>query len=231
MYLTASGFMALRARISLPLTGTWTADVSLDPASSGSALPVQGAGLTISLGEGGFTLQGYCRRVNNAFGTVYARVIGGAGGLPETIDAKAYQGATFGIILQDILGQVGESLSATTPSAITNTTVPFWTTIQGPCWRTLAALVDEARTITGTLVNWRVLPDGTIYLGPETWAAASMTTFDLLSWSPQELEASFYAPNPTLLPGQTWQQGQVSNVEHVVDPVKVRSRVWFLDPS
>ena len=125
----------------------------------------------------------------------------------------------------------GGPRSLTTPSAITNTTIPFWTTIQGPCWRTLAALVDEARTLTGDLINWRVLPDGSIYFGAEPWPQATLATFDLLSWSPQQLETTIYAPNPNVLPGQIWQQGQVSNVEHVVNPDRIRTRVWFLDPD
>lgn len=230
MYLFAESFMCARGRISLPLTGTWVADLAIDPATSGENLPVVGDPLTISLGEGGFTLQGAVRRVNNAFQTVFARVVGGGGGLYDELDPKSYQDATFGLVLSDILGQIGETLSTNVSADIQNIQLPFWTVLEGPAFESLYNLVVEARNRTGTLVNWRVLPDGTIFLGVESWPAATMPSFDLMSWQPDQLKTTIYATNPSLLPGQTWQSGQVSNVSHVVEPERIRTEVWFLNP-
>jgi hypothetical protein len=226
----AGPFMGRTGRVSLPLTGAWTADVVADPASSNSDLPSVGDPMVISIGEGGFNIQGTVARVNNAFGSIFARVVGGNWGLKTSLPAKAYGGAapvTFGMVLDDILNQCGEELSTSTPGNITNITLPFWTVRAGPGWKALGALIRTARTISGTLVNWRVLPDGTFFVGQETWPQSPLVEFDLLQWVPSEIRATVYAQNPNILPGQSWQSGNVSQIQHDIEPEKVRTTIWF----
>jgi hypothetical protein len=216
----------------MPLTGTWVADLTLDPSTSGAGIPFVGNALAIALGENGFGLQGTVLRVNNAFETVFARVVGGGGGLWKAVGPKAYGGdgaVTFGLILDDLLSSVGETLSPMTPAAITQVTLPFWTVPLTTAAEAIANLILVARTMTSSLVNWRVLPDGTIYFGVETWPQSPMTSFDLFSWPPQELKATVFALDPRVTPGQIWQSGQVSNVAHRVDPEKIRTTVWFMN--
>lgn len=230
MYLMVEGFACLRGKISLPLTGAWVADVAIDPATSGASLPDYGSQVTLYVGEGGFSLTGAVRRINNAFDTVYARLVGGAGGLWETVGPKSYQNTTFGIIASDLLSSVSETLSPSVPAAIQNIMVNFWTVPEQPMFQALANLIVFARIRTQTEVNWRVLTDGTIFVGVEQWPNTQMSTFDLMSWSPAELEATIYAPDPRLVPGEIFQSSNVSNVEHVVIPEKARTRVWFMNP-
>lgn len=232
MYLRAGAFECLRGRIEMPLTGTWVADLTIDPASSGADVPAVGNQMSVAIGEGGFSLQGAVRRINNAFETVYARLVGGGGGLWKDFGPKSYGGdgaVTFGLVLNDLLGSVGETLSPTTPAAITQVTLPFWTIPLGPAFEALASLVLVARQMTSSDVNWRVLPDGTVYVGVEPWPQSPMSSFDLYSWPPQELRATVFSLDPRVTPGQIWQSGQVCNVEHRVDPGKIRSTVWFMN--
>ena len=229
MYLKAGPFLCLRGRVALPLTGTWVADLAVDPGTSDATLPDFGAPIAIGLGENGFTLQGTVRRINTAFDTVFARVVGGGGGLYKPVGPKAYQGATFGLIVNDLLGSVGESLSTTVSADIRQISLPFWTVPKSPMFEALANLVIVARVTTATDVNWRVLPDGTIFIGVEQWPQTGMASFDLMSWQPEQLKTTIYTPDPQITPGQIWQSGNVSNVEHVVEPAEIRSKVWFLN--
>jgi hypothetical protein len=232
VYLIAGQFECFRGRIAMPLTGAWIADVTMDPSSSGSNIPAVGDPIAISLGENGFAIQGAIRRINNAFETVYARIVAGGGGLYKPVGPKAYGGdgpVTFGLILNDLLNSVGETLSPMTPAAITQISVPFWTVNTTPCFQAIASLILIARVMTSTEVNWRVLPDGTIYVGVEPWPQSPMTSFDLYVWPPQELRAEVFAVDPRVTPGQIWQSGQVSNVQHRIDPEKIRSTIWFLN--
>jgi hypothetical protein len=83
--------------------------------------------------------------------------------------------------------------------------------------------------MTTSQVNWRVLPDGTVYVGVESWPQSPMGSFDLYSWPPQELRATIFALDPRITPGQVWQSGQVSNVAHRVDTDKIRTTIWFMN--
>lgn len=230
MYLKANSFDCLRGRISIPLTGTWVADLAIDPGTSDALIPPYQSPVTITLGENGFTLTGNVRRINNAFDTVFARVVGGGLGIWQSVNPQAYQNATFGVIASQILSQVGETLSTSTPSSVTNLQVPFWTVMKGPAFKVLYALVKLASSMLSVKINWRVLSDGTVYIGPEIWPLATMTSYDLMSWQPEQLLTTVFSLNPTVLPGQNWQGGNVSNVEHVIEPERIRTRIWFLNP-
>lgn len=230
MYLKVNDFSCIRGRISLPLTGAWTADLSIDPATSASDLPIFGSRVTLSLGEGDFTLAGTVKRVNNAFDVVYMRLIGGAGGLTTQLQPKDYQNVTFGLVLSDVLSQCGETLSQATPAAVQGIQLPFWTIPLTQGFQALAELVSEASVQSGgDPVNWRVLPDGTIFVGVEQWPDATMATFDQMSWSPHQLSTRIFSENPSVTPGEVWQSAKVTDVAHRVDPETSRAEIFFQD--
>ncbi len=230
MYLKLNDFLCMRGRISLPLTGAWTANLQVDPATSGDDLPVFGSQATVSIGEGGFTLRGTVKRINNAFDVVYARLVGGAGGLPKKIPPKDYQNVSFGLVLRDVLKQCGERLSTATPAAILNVPLAFWTIPLTQGFLALSELISEARVQTGGKpVNWRVLADGTIFVGVEQWPQAPMPSFDQMSWSPQQLSTRIFAEDPSITPGQVWQSANVTDVFHNVDPHLSRTEIFFQD--
>jgi hypothetical protein len=78
-------------------------------------------------------------------------------------------------------------------------------------------------------VTWRVLPDGTIWAGPETWPDSGLTTDDyqILDEDPREGTALLGVEAPVLLPGTALAGRRVSYVEHLINAEGVRSNVWF----
>jgi len=72
---------------------------------------------------------------------------------------------------------------------------------------------------------WRVLPDGTVWLGLESWPAVHMPDVDLLSEDPRAHTAVSGTDSPTLLPGTLFLGRRVSMVEHQVQPESVRTLV------
>lgn len=221
-YLTVNGFSCIRGRVVLPLTGTWVADVVSDPESASGTFPNPGASVTMSMG--GQSFQGAVRRASNPFGTTFARLIGGAGGLPTVIPALAYQNTTVRQVFSDLLGACGETMASNSDQALLNTTLAFWVRLAGPGWLAMNNLV---KTVTpGT---WRVLPNGTVWLGVDQYPNTDVGSFELLSYLPQELRAEIYMDNPTLQPGTRFMGGHVTSVEHYIEPAKIHANVLFAD--
>ncbi|HUB09466.1 MAG TPA: hypothetical protein VMB50_20850 [Myxococcales bacterium] len=222
-YLTVAGVDGLRARIGIPRVGVWHADVALDTDDPSAIQDDQAVELILDNGR--LTLQGAVRRASVAYGTTLARLVGGAGGLPQPVPAKAFAQVSLQAVLQDTLQAIGEQLSG---SADPNTLALFlssWTREGTAAYRAVAALAAEAG------VPWRLLQDGSLWLGPETWPSSSVKHYEVLSWDPADSRAEMSSDDPGLWPGTTWEGGQVSYVEHRIDPDKLRTKVWFEDLS
>jgi hypothetical protein len=222
-FLQVNGCACIRGRITLPLTGAWVADVVSNTESSVGAFPPPGSSATVQFGQQSF--QGVVRRSSNPFGTIFARLIGGAGGLPGMLPPLSYQNTTVNQVLSDLLQAAGERLSPMSDENLLSQELAFWVRPQAPAWQSLAVLVDCLDS-DGT---WRVLPDGTIWVGVNSWPQTNLESFELLSFLPHELRAEIYTDNPTLMPGQSFLGGDVSSIEHIVEPTKIHSNVLFVD--
>jgi hypothetical protein len=222
-YLTVNGCECIRGKIVLPLTGAWVAEVVSDPDCDQGSFPVPGSTVTMNLG--GQSFQGVVRRANAPYGTTFAMLIGGAGGLPSDIPALAYQSTTVQQVLSDILTAAGETLSTTSDQSLLGQNLASWVRIQGPAWRALTILMDS-EVPDGT---WRVLPDGSIWIGQDTWPQTSMSSFELLNYEPHMLRAQIYSDNPTIMAGQSFIGGHVTSIEHIVEPSKIHASVLFAD--
>ena len=221
--LSVNGFPCVRGRIVLPLTGAWVADVVADPDNDIGTFPNPGTPVTMSYGQQSF--QGVVRRASAPFGTTFARLIGGAGGLPSTVPAMGYMNTTVQQVLTDLLNFCGETLAPNSDPTITNQNLPSWTRIAGYAWKALANLMGPLDP-KGT---WRVLPNGQVWVGVDKFPLTTLQDFDLLSYLPQELRAEIYTTNPTILPGQSFMGGNVTSIEHIIEPAKIFSTVLFAD--
>jgi hypothetical protein len=81
----------------------------------------------------------------------------------------------------------------------------------------------------GQQVNWRVLSDGTIWLGVETWPSQSLpSTADILDLAPVSPRYEIGCATPTLMPGITLTDvnAQISGVDHWLSPDSIRTWAW-----
>jgi hypothetical protein len=215
-----NGADVLVGRIYLPRVGVWHADLALDTEDTSN---LTGA-VTLDIGGGQLTLVGTAYRVGAAFHTVTIRMLGGAGGLSTVIPPKYYQGVPLSLPLQDILTAAGETLSPTTDPVALQTLLMQWTRLQGKASDCLDALIESASN--SDEIGWRVLPDGTVFVGPETWPPVTID-YDLLSDDENLACAELGVETPTLIPGTLLAGRQVSFVEHAIEPKRTRTIVWF----
>jgi hypothetical protein len=74
---------------------------------------------------------------------------------------------------------------------------------------------------------WRVLLDGTVFFGVDSYPDSSLTDFELLDYLPQEGLQVISSESPTVFPGETFNSKKVSAVIHLIAEVGARTQVLF----
>lgn len=157
--ITLSTRRVASACLTVPRVGAWVADVDVD-----SPDELSGA---VTLTIDGRAWRGTVARGGVVSGSWRGRVVGGAGGLSTNLPALALRGATLGVVAAEVLREAGETPASTAGSL--TAAAPRWHRIAAPA---STALADVARA---TGYAWRVLADGTIWMGAETWATYTPT--------------------------------------------------------
>lgn len=215
---TLSGFEVLDGHVSLPRHGVWHADLVLDD-TEGQTLPTA---VTLQVGDS-LSLVGTVVRGGEWQGRRSVRVVGGAGGLSTELTGRWYAGAPFRLPIRDTLEEAGEKLSTTSSDDVLDVTAtPGWSRTGGPACDALHRLVGDAGA------TWRVLPDGTVWVGTETWPNASPIDDNVITAdAPTSGRLSFATERPTLLPGQTLNGRRVSYVELAITSDRIRVEAWI----
>jgi hypothetical protein len=212
---TVNGLPLLTATITETRIGAWTAEIDVD---SDVALPSQ-----ITIDVDGVQWLGTVLRGDVTSGHAHASVIAGAGTLGTMLDARYYLGASMGTVLADIMRGTGEHLSDDTSSAVRGATRPRWTRSRAMAGQALRQIAAECN------VNWRVLRDGTVWLGSEAWPA-SPVAYTEIDRAPGHGSITI-APDgpPSLAPATMLVGRRVSTVMTRVSAAGVRQTALFDD--
>lgn len=218
--LTVAGRAVVRGRVTVPLIGPWHAEVRLD-----ADAPPSGA-VTLSWGNGAASWQG---SVLPARAGVYAEggpvqvwLVGGAGGLTRTVPGESFRNATPRAILSRILADAGERLSGTSPGAVLDQNLPRWSRAAGPAGAQVGRLCEALG------VPWRVLPDGTVYVGPTPSPALDLGKDGAVTRrlpAAAAVEVSVATPW-TLAVGATLDGVPIEQIVHHLSPERIRSTLW-----
>lgn len=222
-YVTANGVPCFKADVVRPRIGNWHADLTVNA----NAADRFSDAVEIVLAET-LTLKGTAHRMGVFGEDVYVRVIGGRGGFAVQLTPRGYTNVPARIPLSDCLREAGEVLSPSADPGVLQRFLPKWVRIRQTAGAELAALVAVAGAEA-----WRVLPDGSIWLGPETWAPAELE-YDPIRFEPQLGRLEFAADVPTVHPGQTWVAPgeaydgmRTSSIRHLVTAETIRHFAMF----
>lgn len=211
---TAAGASILEARVVMPARGAWTADLAIDSDQGPAAVG------PIVIDLGGLTLHGVAIQGGAYAGATQLRVVGGAGGLSQVLEPKDYRGVPLRIPLEDALQLAGETLSGTADATALAYTLTRWVRFRQSAGELLGALADEVGA------TWRVLADGTVWLGTDAFLEAQVE-HELLDGDPHLDLVEVGVETPTLVPGVAFLGRSVVQVEHVLAEDRVRSVVTF----
>lgn len=218
--LTVAGSAVVRGRVTVPRVGPWHAEVRLD-----ADVPPSGA-VALSWGDGAATWRGFIvpgrAGAYTTGGPSQVRVVGGAGGLSREVDGASYRSTTPRVVLGQILSAVGERLSGASPAATLDRSLARWSRAAGPA----GAQVDRLARTLG--VPWRVLPDGSVYFGPEVAGALDLGAQGSVTRRlPADALVQVATDTPwTLTVGLTLDGVRVEQIVHHLGPDRIRSDLW-----
>lgn len=160
----AMGNRILETVVRMPRTREWTGNVTIDqleleaePPTGAFFFVIDGLEFRCSIIPG--------RSGRSQGGRTRLRVVGGAGGLAHDLEVRNYSGGltTGKTIIDDILRDAGETLSAESDSTFLAKRVEAWQRVEGPGRLALDRITDKLGC------SWRILRDGTVWIGVDTW--------------------------------------------------------------
>lgn len=220
---TANGLTAFDFQLRRPRVGAWHADLRVETSEA-----LQGR-VDIVIDDGFRTFKGTAFRSREFAEIGMLRVIAGAGGLGLAAEPKHYNDPTVGIILGDLLRAAGETLSGTVDQSVLRISLASWTTPAMPVGVVIAHLLEAA---TASAAAWRMLPDGTFWVGFETWPGAGIdpSVYEIMDEAAEDASMVVQFDRPELEPGTTFEGRRISYVQDDVPHTEpVQTRIWFED--
>lgn len=205
-FASVNGAAVVSAAVSLPLVGAWVADVRID-----SREPVEGEAV-LRLGDA-LELRGMVVSGGVHAGAAYARIVGGKGKLATELPARYYRDVPTRIPISDALTEAGEALASSSDPVLLDAWLSLWARTAGRASDALAWLLEAAGGGA-----WRVLPDGSVWVGQDAWKPAPRFDFVEIEEHPAERRVEIATEEPKLLPGKMFLAKRVSHVRHVLSP-------------
>jgi len=206
-------------------SGNWTAHLELsdlvEPPTGKITLTWLGRALSGQVLRGG----------RSTAGRVFVYVAGGNGDLgapiPPVLPAKAYRNVQVRVVLADIMVASGESLSSTSEASIMARSLATWPRRND----TACALLDDLARELGVI--WRVLPDGSIYFGSNTFSeTVSAQPLQQLDDQDPAYATGLYVPHSFgPLPGESYEGRRVGAAHYTISPEGPFVQLWFLDAA
>src|SRR6185312_6108094 len=222
---SVNGHDAIETRLCMPRAGAWHLDVLVDDPD---ALTGQ---VTVNVNSGTLVLVGTVVRSGVFADTGHVRIFAGAAGLGVSASPRHYSGPSVRGMLADLLGTAGETLSAMADASILATGLDAWTTTATPVNTLITLLLAAA----APGASWRMLPDGTLWVGRETWpdAGVDSSLYQIFEDSAEARTMLIGVDAPLALVGTTFEGRRVSYTEASVgqDGHGVEMRLWFEDEN
>lgn len=204
-------FTVLTVELRKPRTGPWHADVEIDEEVT---LPGE---VQITIEDSVFV--GFVKNQRKFAGRTKAWIVGGNGGFAKVIGAQHYTKPSAMMVIRDILSLAGEKLSG--ESEENPSSFQHWERKSSRASIAMRAICEKLR------VNWRVLDDGTVWVGVDKWEElkSDATILDEPDEDTLLVAADTFAELAKLQPGSTFGGIRIEQVTHLVSAGSTRTTV------
>src|SRR5690606_20459620 len=218
-FMTCNGMRVATCTLVLPRVGVWHADLTVDIDDDAEVPSGE-----VTLETEHRTWRATVRRGSEDRGGAKLRVVGGKGGMGNIVPPKSYRAAIARLPIADALSAAGEALADSADRGTLHRMLPFWTSPSA----TAGEIV--ARVCADLGVAWRMLDDGTVWVGPETWPAWE-TPADAMVTARWPDDGAVEVADETLSasPGMTFEGQRIGRVEHRISADGARTILFFDD--
>ena len=157
-------------------------------------------------------------------GMVRLKVSGSKNGMSGIVQAKHYKSLKLNILCTQILNEMGERMATTVNLNDLSFEPAHYVRFSGGC----AATLNQVCTRFG--LNWRTLPNGTVWIGKETWPTLdvkSLTNYVLMDEDSSNLNREYAIDDPVIIPGNKVDNLNVMSVIYDIDDDKLRCTTWY----
>jgi hypothetical protein len=227
---TLGGFDVIEADLQIPRYGVWTVDAVVDSKDATQLQPGAQVALQVNGPNGSLTMKCTPLPSRSAvfLDTIRLRLAAGAAGMSTIAKPAYYSSGKVTDVVAGLLKTAGETISGTADPTVLAALIQRYTVFGHPVGIAIAALV---RAVTPAGTAWRMLADGTFWMGPESWpdSGISASAYVVMDQLPQENRQLLGIDSPIALPGTTIAGAKVSAVHTKIRDDKIRSLLWLED--
>ena len=211
-----NGKPIVECRLSMPKIGAWLANDLLIDSDEGFNI---GDSVTIDFLDTIF--KGTVLDTGIFQGFQRCTVIGGTGRLPEYLESACYNSIPVGQIIRDIARKTGHQVSTTSDQNVLNNNLVGWNILKMQA----SLALEKVLQITNSI--WRILPDGTLWVGPEKYSAVNPEDYLVIEKFPEEARWSIYNEDTLLQPLTSLSGNDIQQVEYFLFEENLNISVTF----
>jgi hypothetical protein len=219
---TLQGLPVLGLRLTRPVMGAWAATVEADYQNSEELF--EGV---LELKDSKITYRGTSLSAGIVGGVARLDLVGGTGGTIKNAPVQHFHDVTVRTLVDALLRGVGETLDSTSTRAVLQQRLRAWSFVDERASIALSTLADRLGC------TWRVLPNGNVWFGLDTFPAVD----EDLAKTLLELDRDDAAGNVLLAPeslelgpGVTLAGRHVGRVEHTFDRKESLRTTFWTEP-
>lgn len=150
-------------------------------------------------------------------------IIGGTGRFPEELESASYNSITVGQVVNDIARKTGHTVSANSDQNLLNQTLAGWNILKMKASLSLVKLLSLQGAI------WRILPDGTLWVGYENYKPVNLDDFLIIEKFPDQARWNIYNEDYLIQPLNSIDGNEIQQVEYYISADELTQTVFFTD--
>ena len=213
-----------RGMLEIPNQGIWYfGEMIIDTDTSIS----EGSSVTIQFMNK--TLQGIFVDAENYAGYVKGSVVGGKNTMSNIIESIGYAGISLGQIVKDIASLTGHTFNLTSDASLLAISLVRWDKIRAKASDIIDKLL-EPQIKDGKKAIWRIMLDGSLWVGYEDYPETSIT-YDLLDKQTQKGYWLVYNEEQVIEPLQSVSGQKIRETIYTLENDRIEMMLNFYQPN